>query len=368
MTSILPYDILRTIYDHVDAKEDLARACLVSKELLSIAQPLLYASVKIILNEGMPYRVFPRDPNYLGSHFYYSLDSTSSRLISTLRNNQSLASLVFRLTLEATVVGEYELATSQSNSIDPATLLVELLNHASSVKTVVLDNLSYVPEVDRAVRRFQTSHRTGGSPRFRFIARGSVRKLIKLEGAYEGFELVSFSRLNRDLDAHKFLGESRKSLRRLSIPFDDTTSLSLFPSLETLSFLLPGHGPFRIVRNLTEALSPLTNLRLLILRTLNGQFSQAPILSDTRLPDLLPPLLTHLSFDFNVPTTSLAMFLNNLPGASSLHAVNCLREKGGELEFDEAEVIAREQNEQDLVSKFAERSIQLYYDEEWSVW
>lgn len=245
MTIILPYDILQTIYDHVDAKEDLARSCLVSKELLAIAQPPLYSSLEFtVLQFG---ERFPRFHRFGGTTVQMGLVTMSYQsricdqtklLLSTLRRGSLICSSVRRVCLMGIYIkgqpGEHTTRRASTGS----TVLKELFSLLPSVKIFVLSKLHDAREVDQVVARHQR-HREGGvvMPKFRLVLADPMDELRveTVEAHYEGFRLLSDTKINTGIRLGRFLQSSKDSLTRLSIPFNMITELSSFTHLTYIS-------------------------------------------------------------------------------------------------------------------------------------
>jgi hypothetical protein len=173
--------------------------------------------------------------------------------------------------------------------------------------------------------------RGGGGPKPKFRLVLNARKGWNdqmLEATYDGIEFNSriVSWLDYNLDV--LLSASRDTLRFISVPLDWTTNLSIFHRLERLSLSISARTPARVVGDLTRAISPLSSLRFIQLCGLPLREDLVELLTEGKLADSLPPLVSHLSLDYKIPSSHLLSFLLALPDSTSLTRINCLKEKG----------------------------------------
>jgi len=108
-----------------------------------------------------------------------------------------------------------------------------------------------------------------------------------------------------------------------------------------------------MVPHLSNALSDLPSLRVLLIHGSAREVDLDILLQSGLLAHSLPPALAHLSLAFKLTLNDLLAFLRGLPATSNLKRFNCLSEMG------EIEGVKEE---------FSRRGIRLSFDEEWEMW
>ncbi|GAA5908825.1 uncharacterized protein JCM6883_004180 [Sporobolomyces salmoneus] len=183
-TLYLPYDVLDSVLDQVSADRDLARCCLTSKALLSVAQPRLYDTVHV------------RFLVYKGYGPLGVLDPKTNILLSTLRQSHHLGFLVRTVKWEGLSVSlehGYE-APPRLSPREVADLFNELLRLFPSVKRYWLIKIPqpYQANMDEVIQRFQGARNDNRIPSFNLSVDQHLRPSEAVpRAAYEGFEQTS---------------------------------------------------------------------------------------------------------------------------------------------------------------------------------
>ena len=87
-------------------------------------------------------------------------------------------------------------------------------------------------------------------PAFSMEVGGSLEPTESFRGAYERFRWDPLSAYDETLVVDELLNRSKRTLKSLDIPLQETTSLALFQNLERLSLRLVFHVPQDAIRNL----------------------------------------------------------------------------------------------------------------------
>ncbi|GAA5976691.1 hypothetical protein JCM5350_006722 [Sporobolomyces pararoseus] len=382
MTIILPYDMLQTIYDHVNAKEDLARSCLVSKNMLSIAQPLLYASLQFSILQFVDHiPIFytsgsTRMPTGLASISYQGrLGDQTKLLLTTLRRSPLVCSSVRKVHLEGIWHPDPTEELIKDVSTMGYTVLKKLFSLLPSVEVFELSKLHEAQEVDQAVVRRQRYQEEGKlMPRFRLVLLDDAIEELEVETVeahYEGFQLLFDTEGVTGIKVDSFLPNSKDNLTRLSIPLDENTDLSSFTELTHLTLFIRIASLPDIFSHLSAILPSLALLRFLQLASSDQPFPIPPLLDEKKLAQTLPSLLSHLSLQYRVPKIEVLSLLDNLPDSTSLKKFNCWNNEEEDKRSMDAEKAGGSLDvgsTWDLVGDFRKRGITLTYGEVWPIW
>jgi hypothetical protein len=283
------------------------------------------------------------------------LEASSFKLLSTLRRNTRIASLVQKVhcmnggtTLEVKT-GGFETQSAE--------LLGELFRLFPSVKVFVMEDLIFSWTVDLFINQYQRDQEAiGGGGRNPLAFHGVVPSknsfpfVRLLFGKYEGFE---YHRVDPWI-VSTTLDLSKDTLQSLLLPLSSFVNLVDFPRLERLCLLLTRDNRLAPRNNFKGILSPLAALKVLVFRReseTSAEFASPPNLSES-----LPPILTHLSVDFHFDPSQLFNFAQDLPEASKIERINIGKQRFGE------------EDRNAIKAAFASRSIAASFDEEWRIW
>ncbi|GAA5959027.1 hypothetical protein JCM3765_006314 [Sporobolomyces pararoseus] len=372
MTTNLPFDIFRTIYDHVSAKADLARSCLVSKELLSIAQPLLYSSLEFTVFSfyKMPLRRLPLSIGPLEFYHDSRVGISTELLLSTLRRNSLIRSYVRQVVVEGSWRTSQQEKPKTNLTTMESTLLEELLSLLPSAEGFVLRKLLNSLDVDRVVGRRQLQQEDGQVvPNFCLIDPVVLpeSRTEGLKARYNGFALFPRAGDTQQVGLDWLLHNSKDSVTGLGIPFEESTVLSTFTQLTHLILYIRNENPALVFDHLFATISSLDTLRSLHLASLDQPIPLPPIFDLGKFAKSLPSLLSDLTLQrFKVPTTRVISFLRNLDSSTSLKRFRCWKandESGNSLSDERGGGEAKNDAAVNPVEEYGKRGITLIYVE-----
>ncbi|GAA5908897.1 uncharacterized protein JCM6883_004207 [Sporobolomyces salmoneus] len=377
MISFLPYDALECIFEHVEDEQDLARSCLTSRLFLSIAQPRLYNTVRIRI-------VCWINRNENGQLETYGLSTQTRLLLSKLRQNPHLCSLVRTVNLEgfSVVLEDVDALGPPKPPLEATDLFDKLLRLLPSVQRVWLTRIPHallVP-MDSVVECFQGSQKDKRIPSFGLRPRHPLDSAnVAARGAYEGFEQpYPTGSFKSALSLASILRRSHQSLRYLSVHLTPDLDLTILVHLERLALKLP-YEPSTVDTVVARVLSPISSLRfLLIIESVGRHTSVDEILTKT-LANALPSGLSCLSIEYNhkISPNSFDPFLQALSATSSLKTINFHHMSQSPYEpLSGPEASWRDQlldsdktgRETRLIKEMRSRGIRLSFDERWSIW
>ncbi|GAA5908826.1 uncharacterized protein JCM6883_004181 [Sporobolomyces salmoneus] len=369
MAPYLPYDVLRSILDHVADERDLARFCLTSRALLSAARPRLYDTARIHFSES-----------HVNQSRTLELAPKTSLLLSTLRQNPQLCSLVRNVDSGA-AWGDMEYPEDRQTPLglfEPTVLVEELFQLLIAAKNF---DLAYTPSgteasMDKTVASFQERNAGRMQPSFTFRSLLPVEPgFAVLRGSYESFTQRIPSRdFDSTLSWISTLEQSRRSLRHLSIALADDLNLANFANLERLCLQLPSrlsHLP-RVPALLSRVLPPLSSLRVLTIDDYYDNRISLDLLATDTLAAALPPKLASLAIYYRCETSYAPFlpFLHALPATSSLKRMDAVKRL--HMKFDgrprDWEEIRDSNKEATVVEEFGKRGIRLVLEQKWFIW
>ncbi|GAA5959029.1 hypothetical protein JCM3765_006315 [Sporobolomyces pararoseus] len=371
MPLFVPPEVIQLILDQVSNRTDLARCCSTSKTFLSLTRPLLYHSVEIKLRHST---VSPL------AFDLFQIHAVSTSLLSSIRQFKHLRDLIRQVSLIRDSFSDEQYSTFIK--VKPDAILKELLESIPLLERFFLRDFRSVLELDSVVSQHQRKLRqereigvgddTEIGPAISLVFSGDEIGVRELSGVYAGFGFtaISWSLSVEELDFDRLLVRSKNTLRYLSIPLHTLTqssSISTLPHLERLSARLStAIGDVSVLKMVLSSTPSLLSLHL------HGTTS-CEILSKLLLKEefakSLPPLLSHLSLSYQLPSKYLSSFLAHLPHSTSLKRLCCPKETGyrwwaatGDSNgSEEAETLA-------VVVEYRERGIKLSFDEEYTIW
>jgi len=330
MIPSLSTHILRMIFEDVVAKESLAQCCLASKALLSLARPLLYRSIEVVIH-------FEEDwTNYDAidepwADVVFELVPQSASLLETLKGHSNLASLIQEVAFTCTEQKDRQYFGSLG---DPTDVLEEIVKLVPTLDKVTLVDPVNFSDVDAVVRTLQ--HKSSHDVNLHLVLLKPFSKAAahwNLNASYSSIETN-----NGTLTLHDTLDRILRTTRSLVLECSTNLhkfSLSKFSGLERLELVSVSPsitGAFSL-SGMFMNLKRLSNLKALVI---SGSPSPTLdlILSPAGIVKSVPSSLVTLSIEVDVGVDKIRRLVKSLPMSTKIETLGIRSLEGNLAELE----------------------------------